>query len=108
LQGIMARLEEEAIHSAEYRDPPMTRPLAKPRSPMEKDGLTKSPNYQVQRPAAAAEARGRAEVDYGRTLIARGRALYARPVRCNAELGGDTRALGRVSVREQSDENEDK
>ena len=47
-----------------------------------------SPNYQVQQPVAGRSARGHAEAERGETIVARGRALYASPVRCNAELGG--------------------
>jgi hypothetical protein len=46
-----------------------------------------SPNYQVQRPHACASARGHAALARAPLLLARGRALYASPVRCNAELG---------------------
>jgi hypothetical protein len=51
-----------------------------------------TPNYQVQRRATAALARGR-DSDRVRNDAERPRhALYASPVRCNAELGGT--ALG--------------
>jgi hypothetical protein len=46
------------------------------------------PNYQVQRRGEALTARGHAEARKRRTRVARGRALYGRHVRCNAELGG--------------------
>ena len=47
------------------------------------------PNYQVQRRATAALARGR-DSDRVRTDAERPRhALYVSPVRCNAELGAE-------------------
>jgi hypothetical protein len=52
------------------------------------------PNYQVQRPVAGRSARGHVEADWSTTVIARGRALYASPVRCNAELGDDFKFKG--------------
>jgi hypothetical protein len=58
-----------------------------------------APNYQVQRPATARLARGRGSarvrVDAERPRLA----LYASPVRCNAELGGRSpRFLGTSGI----------